>query len=111
MDFVPMALRAAGLAPPSDRMLDGKDPTATLAGEAPSPHKYLYWRWGEKSAAIRMGRYKLLREQQSTNQDWQLFDLEIDIGETANLIAEKPDLAEHLKTEYERWERETASGS
>lgn len=111
MDFVPMALRAAGLGPPTDRILDGKDPTAALAGEAPSPHKYLYWRWGAKSAAIRMGRYKLLREQQSTNQDWQLFDLQNDIGETANLVAEKPDLAKQLRIEYERWEKETAGGS
>jgi arylsulfatase A-like enzyme len=108
MDFVPMALRAAGLALPSDRVLDGKDPTAALAGQGPSPHKYLYWHWGNKSAAIRMGRYKLLREQQSTNQDWQLFDLQTDIGETANLIAERPELAEQLKTEYERWEKEAA---
>ena len=109
MDFVPMALRAAGLALPSDRMLDGKDPTAALAGQEPSPHKYLYWRWGDKSAAIRMGRYKLLREQQSTNQDWQLFDLQTDIGETANLLAARPELAEHLKAEHERWEKDTTS--
>jgi arylsulfatase A-like enzyme len=111
IDFVPMALRAAGLAHPSDRVLDGKDPTAALAGEGPSPHKYLYWRWGGKTAAIRMGRYKLLREQQSTNQDWQLFDLETDTGETANLIAEKPDLAEHLRAEFERWEKEATGGN
>jgi arylsulfatase A-like enzyme len=106
MDFVPMLLNAAGLALPADRVLDGMDPTATLAGQAPSPHKYLYWRWGAKSAAIRMGPYKLIREQQSTNQDWQLFDLQTDIGESANLLAAKPELAEHLKAEYERWEME-----
>lgn len=106
MDFVPMVLRAAGLALPSDRVLDGKDPTAALTGEEPSPHKYLYWRWGDKSVAIRMGRYKLLREQQSTNPDWQLFDLQSDIGETANLLAARPELAEQLKAEYERWEKE-----
>jgi arylsulfatase A len=109
MDFVPMALRAAGLALPSDRVLDGKDPTATLAGKRPSPHKCLCWRWGAKSAAIRMGRYKLLREQQSTNQDWQLFDLHADIGETANLISAKPELAASLKAEYERWEKEVTA--
>ncbi len=109
MDFVPMALRAAGLALPSDRVLDGKDPTAALAGEGPSPHRYLYWRWGQKSAAIRMGRYKLLREQQSTNPDWQLFDLQTDIGETANLLAARQDLAEQLKAEYERWEKQATS--
>ncbi len=105
-----MALRAAGLHLPADRVLDGKDPTAALAGLAPSPHTYLYWRWGSKSAAIRMGRYKLIRERYSTNQDWQLFDLQTDIGETANLLAAKPDIAEHLKTEYERWENVITSG-
>ena len=110
MDFVPMALHAAGLALPSDRVLDGKDPTVALAGRGPSPHKYLYWRWGSNSAAIRMGRYKLLREKQSTNQNWQLFDLKTDIGETANLVSQKPELAEQLETEYERWEKEATSG-
>ena len=110
MDFVPMALRVAGLLLPSDRVLDGKDPTAALAGEKPSPHKYLYWRWGAKSAAIRMGRYKLLREQQSTNQNWQLFDLQTDIGETANLVSTKPELAKSLEAEYRRWEKETSNG-
>ena len=110
MDLVPMALHAAGLALPADRVLDGKDPTAALAGRAPSPHKYLYWRWGTISAAIRMGRYKLIRERYSTNQDWQLFDLQTDIGESANLLAAKPELAEHLKAQFERWEKEASSG-
>jgi len=110
MDFVPMTLRAAGLALPSDRVLDGRDPTTALAGRGLSPHKYLYWRWGSNSAAIRMGRYKLLQEKQSTNQNWQLFDLQTDIGETANLVSAKPELAEQLETEYERWEKEATSG-
>jgi len=97
---------ASGLPLPSDRVLDGKDPTAALSGRASSPHMYLYWRWGSKSAAIRMGRYKLIREQYSTNQNWQLFDLQTDIGETANLLTSKPELAEELKAQYERWEKE-----
>jgi arylsulfatase A-like enzyme len=106
MDFVPMALRAAGLPLPSDRVLDGKNPTATLTGRAPSPHEYLYWSWGSRSNAIRKGRYKLIREKNSTNKDWQLFDLQNDIGETANLLAAKPEIAEQLKAEYELWEKE-----
>jgi arylsulfatase A-like enzyme len=106
MDIVPMALHAAGLSIPTDRVLDGKDPTAALAGRAPSPHTYLYWSWGSRSNAIRKGRYKLIRERNSTNQDWQLFDLQNDIGETANLLAARPEIAEQLKTEYERWEKE-----
>ncbi len=110
MDFVPMALSAAGLDLPTDRFLDGKDPTAALAGRAPSPHKYLYWRFGSNNAAIRMGRYKLTREKQSTNQDWQLFDLETDIGETANLRSARPELAEQLIAEHARWEKDAKTG-
>jgi arylsulfatase A-like enzyme len=109
MDIVPMALKAARLPLPSDRVLDGKDPTATLTGRAASPHKYLYWSWGSQSNAIRKGRYKLIRERNSTNKDWQLFDLQTDIGETANLIAAKPEIAEQLKAEYKRWEKEVTS--
>ncbi len=57
-----------------------------------------------------MGRYKLIREKASTNQDWQLFDLETDIGETANLRSAKPELAEHLIAEYTRWEKDAKTG-
>ncbi len=109
MDIVPMVLHAAGLPLPSDRTLDGRKPTAALAGKAPSPHKYLYWSWGSKSNAIRKGRYKLIRERNSTNQDWQLFDLQNDIGETANLLSAKPEIAEQLRTEYERWEKDVTN--
>jgi arylsulfatase A-like enzyme len=102
MDFLPTALRAAGLALPTDRILDGRDCTNTLAGRAASPHECLYWKWGTRSEAIRMGRYKLIRERYSTSQDWQLFDLQTDIGETANLRAARPDLADRLQAEYHR---------
>ena len=53
MGFVPMALKAAGLDLPTDRAFDGRDPTPTLTGETPSPHEYLYWQWGPKSAAAK----------------------------------------------------------
>jgi arylsulfatase A-like enzyme len=109
MDFVPLALRAAGLVLPADRVLDGKDPTAALTGRSGSPHRFLYWQWGKSGAAIRMGRYKLIREQDSPKQDWQLFDLQTDVGEATDLRVAKPEVAEQLRTEYERWWAEVAS--
>ncbi|HID22347.1 MAG TPA: hypothetical protein EYP14_08090 [Planctomycetaceae bacterium] len=93
MDFVPMILKAAGLPLPTDRVLDGRDPTAALAGQAASPHKALCWQW-RASSAIRMGRYKLIRERESRDRNWQLFDLEADIGETCNLAAAEPERVE-----------------
>jgi len=104
-----MALRAAGLALPTDRVLDGKEPTAALTGRSDSPHRYLYWQWGKAGAAIRRGRYKLVREQDSPQQDWQLFDLQADLGETTDLRAAKPDVAGQLQAEYERWQAEVTS--
>jgi arylsulfatase A len=103
MDFVPLAFRAAGLALLADSKLDGKDPTDTLAGRSGSPHASLCWQWGKAGFAIRMGRYKLIREQDTPKQDWQLFDLQTDIGESTDLRAAKPDVAERLQTESERW--------
>jgi arylsulfatase A-like enzyme len=38
MDLLPLALTAAGLPRPADRTLDGRDPTAVLAGKGKSPH-------------------------------------------------------------------------
>lgn len=116
MDFVPMALKAAELdlltlpTLPTDGTFDGRDPTATLAGEAPSPHQYLYWQWGSKSAAVRQGQYKLIRESKSRTRDWQLFDLSTDLGETTNLAASKPELAGRLEAEFERWRKDAKTG-
>ncbi len=110
MDLVPLALHAAGLPIPREPILDGKDPTNALSGRSSSPHTHLYWAWSANSKAIRRGRYKLISEQYSTNKDWQLFDLQTDIGDTYNLRAAKPDLASKLQAEYERWEGEVTKG-
>jgi arylsulfatase A-like enzyme len=110
MDFAPMAIKAAGLAAPTDRTLDGMDPTAVLAGDAASPHEFLCWSWGGQSAAIRMGRYKLLKEKISTSRDWRLVDLQTDIGETKDLTAAKPDLARRLEAAFQRWLEEAQMG-
>jgi len=65
LDVLPMVVAAAGGNLPTDRVFDGRDPTATLAGEAPSPHKQLHWVWnqGRKQQwrAMRDGHYKIVR--------------------------------------------------
>jgi len=110
MDIVPMALAAAELDVPTEGVLDGKNPIAALAGEAPSPHQSLCWQWGSGSAAIRMGKYKLIKERRSRTREWQLFDLHTDVGETRNLVAAKPELAQQLESEFERWLADAKTG-
>ena len=100
MDFFPMILQAAGVALPDDRIIDGRDPTATLAGKAPSPHRMLFFKY-HGASAVRSGQYKLLRTR--ANRPWELYDLAVDIGETTDLAAKKPNVVANLERQYEQW--------
>jgi arylsulfatase A-like enzyme len=75
IDLLPMILSAAGLSPPRGLKLDGLDPTATLAGEARSPHNYLFFEFRKWSAA-RSGRWKIVRSQ--PDSAFELYDLATD---------------------------------
>ncbi len=100
MDFFPMILKAAGAALPDDRIIDGRDPTATLAGKAASPHESLFWQYN-RSSAVREGGYKLVKPR--TGKSWELYDLAADPGETKDLAKDQPDVAARLTREFERW--------
>lgn len=100
MDLLPMIVQAAGGKLPDDRKLDGRDPTATLTGKAPSPHDALYWRWRDYSA-MRRGNHKLVRSK--PNAPWELYDLASDLGEQQNLAASQPELVAELDQMYEAW--------
>jgi arylsulfatase A len=103
-DILPMLLRAAGRPTPADRVLDGADPTATLAGTARSPHDLLFWEFtqGRKTmSAGRDRRHKLIR--QDTKEPWELYDLLDDPAETRNLAANEPEIVNRLAQDYRRW--------
>jgi uncharacterized sulfatase len=47
-----------GIAPPEDRVLDGRDAWPVLAEGAPSPHQVLYFYRGARLEAVRVGHHK-----------------------------------------------------
>ncbi len=102
-DFFPMIVNAAGAELPADLIIDGRDPTATLAGEAASPHEAIFFQFRNYSA-VRSGHYKLLRTQ--PNKPFMLFDLENDISESRDLATDKPDVAVALQRKFEEWRAE-----
>jgi hypothetical protein len=68
------------------------------------PHDRLFWRMaGGQASAVREGSWKLLRMKGKPDQ---LFDLAADVGETKNLAAENPEIAERLRARIAAWDKE-----
>jgi arylsulfatase A-like enzyme len=63
IDFFPTLLALAGIAPPTDRVIDGRDLMPTLAG-GPSPHEWLFYfpQSGGPPEAVRDADFKYRRK-------------------------------------------------
>ncbi|MFQ6039402.1 MAG: sulfatase [Candidatus Poribacteria bacterium] len=61
MDLLPTFARLAGIGPPGDRIIDGKDiwPLLTCQKGAESPYKAFYYYQMEQLQAVRSGKWKL----------------------------------------------------
>lgn len=81
--------------PPSN--LDGVDLIPFLTGADESdPHETLFWRLGPKTA-VRVGDWKLLRNpRRGMADDWELYNLAEDVGESRNLAEENPERVQLL---------------
>jgi arylsulfatase A-like enzyme len=103
-DVLPTLLELVRLAPPADAELDGvsfapvlADPAARLDREClfnfqPNDKAAL-----RPAASVRRGRWKLIRWlTPGADPARELYDLEADIGETRDLVGERPDLASEL---------------
>lgn len=110
-DFLPTAVELAGLETAANT--DGISVLPTLLGEgAQKQHDYLYWELpryisstGEfrdevPPQALRMGKWKAVRPE--PNAELELYDLDLDLGETVDVSAEQPEVMvqakEHLRT-------------
>jgi len=93
-DFLPTACELAGVQPPED--IDGISYLPTLLGEETrqKKHEYLYWEYGG-TRAVRMGKWKAVG--QPTGSRLQLFDLESDLGESQNIAADNPQVANRMR--------------
>ena len=59
MDLLPTFAKLAGAEIPADRVIDGKDISAVLRGEAKSPHEAFFYHRVEALQAVRSGKWKL----------------------------------------------------
>ena len=104
LDIVPTAINLAGV--PITHMarqrFDGVNFVDLVNQPLDAADRAIFWR-NKDNAGVRLGRWKMVR----LGELEFLFDLSTDIGEQANLIAAKPDVAEHLRRAYDAWARET----
>jgi arylsulfatase A-like enzyme len=114
IDLLPTFCAAAGVAPPSDRVIDGRDEMPSWSSGAPSPHDSLFWAF-DGQLAVRQGRWKLVangyvadgtrqnRERLKDQDSLFLSDLEADPGETNNLRRAEPARAAALERAARKW--------
>jgi len=91
-DVMPTFVKLAGGQIPTDRKIDGGDiwPLLIDAAGAQSPHNDFYYYRGLKLEAVRSGPWKLHLEKD------ELFNLQTDIGESANVAAANPEVVKRL---------------
>ena len=104
LDIVPTAIDLAGV--PISHMarqrFDGVNFVDLVNQPLDVADRAIFWR-NKDNAGVRLGPWKMVR----LGELEFLFDLSTDIGEETNLIAAKPDVAEHLRRAYDVWARET----
>ena len=108
MDVYPTVLEALGLDPRPQQHVDGTSLAPLLRGEQGIGERALYWHYphygnqgGAPSGVIRAGRYKLIEWFEDGSVE--LYDLETDLGESTNIAAERPEMADDLRSRLSAW--------
>jgi arylsulfatase A-like enzyme len=113
IDLSPTICRFAGV--PVEDNLDGLDRGDVLLGKASPRAKPVFWQYGHPHAilkggkpehqsptfAMRGGRWKFLINPDVSEA--QLYDLEADEGETANLLTKNPERATAMAAQISAW--------
>ncbi len=113
IDVSPTICRFAGI--PVEDELDGLDRSDVLLGKASRRAKPVFWQYGHPHAilkggkpehqsptfAMRDGRWKFLVNPDGSEA--QLYDLEADEGESANLLSKQPERAAAMAGQISAW--------
>lgn len=109
-DYFPTILEMAGL-PYDAGSIDGRSFVPLLRGDAQAARGPIFWHYphygnqgGFPGAAIRLGAWKLI--ERFEDGQWELYNLDQDIGETNNLAGTRPVERDRLAKLLHQWQRE-----
>ena len=115
MDLLPTFAKLAGATVPADRVIDGKDIWPTLSYGAETPHEAFFYHQANTLSAVRSGQWKLhLRTAKGKGAGLSaqaLYDLDADIGEKTNVLADHPGIAKRLLSYVNTFEEDLAQNS
>jgi arylsulfatase A-like enzyme len=99
-DILPTLAELSGTRAPAG--IDGLSLVPTLLGQpGQKEHEYFYWEFAERgpSRAVRAGDWKAVHVYAGADhpETFELFNLATDLGETRNVAAEQPLVAERLR--------------
>lgn len=104
LDIAATALALAGAEP--RKPLDGVNLMPYLAdGDRGRPHEEFFWRQGPR-IAVRVGDWKLLRNDRRNANAWELYNLSDDLAETNNLFELLPERGSALREVLDRFNGE-----
>lgn len=108
-DFLPTILELCHIDFSSGKPIDGRGFLPLIRGAGSMPPRNLYWHYPHyhgstwtPGAAIRSGQWKLI-EFYEWNQ-FELYNLQSDPGESENLAAAYPSIANQLRSELSQWQ-------
>jgi arylsulfatase A-like enzyme len=99
--------KAAGAEIPKDRIIDGKDLTPLMFGDARTPHnKGVYFYENFNLVSVRAEKWKLVlpggAKMKKGPMKAELYDLDADLGEKNNLAAAQPEVVQRLMAVVEQ---------
>ena len=112
LDFLPTACALAGIAPPSDRALDGGSLLPVFSGQSVTRPHPLYWQYDfalnePHQLALRDGPWKLLAS--ASLDPVELYHLPSDVAEKQNVAAQHPDRVKAMTATMRRLRTEIAA--
>ncbi|WP_129663917.1 sulfatase [Phytoactinopolyspora endophytica] len=106
-DFYPTVLSAAGLQARPEQHVDGLDLWPMWRGK-PGDRGPIFWHYphysnqgGTPGAAVRDGRWKLIRYFEDGHQE--LYDMDLDVSEQRDHVADQPDVVDQLSQALNDW--------
>lgn len=110
-DFYPTVLEAAGIENSRGQAVDGASLVSLLKGEGTPKRDAIFWHYphygnqgGTPGASVRSGKHKLIEFFEDNRVE--VYDLENDPGEKADISDSRPKLTEQLRMKLHQWQQD-----